>query len=82
MEILHLSNCTRVIGAPDDIKDGSCSGLPVQEYENELGRWCISFWKPSEEEVAQLVNGGVVCLHTRASGRQHPVVAIGTAPLE
>ena len=82
MEILTLANCNDIIGAPSDMQDGSCSALPVEKYtDDQGGMWCASFWKPSEEEVAVLVNGGVIALHVRAAGRQHPVVAIATTAL-
>lgn len=82
MDILHLANCNLVIGAPSDMRDGSCNALPVQVYTDEQqNQWACSFWKPSEEELKQLNEGGVICLHVRAGGRQHPVVSLGTSPL-
>lgn len=83
MDILHLSNCNLVIGKPSDMTDQQCVGLPVEVYtDDDNCMWCRSFWKPSEEEVAMLVKGGAVALHVRAGGRQHPVVSVGTTPLE
>jgi hypothetical protein len=82
MDIVHLTNCNLVIGPPSDMQDGSCANLPVEVYKDEAGAvWSRSFWKPSPEDLATLNAGGVIDLHIRASGRQHPVVALGTAPL-
>lgn len=82
MNIVHTADCTRVIGAPDDMKEPACVGLPVMEFEDEHGRWSVSFWQPSDEERAMLAAGAGVCLHVRATGRQHPVVALGVLPSE
>lgn len=82
MDILHLSNCNSVIGPPSDMQDGSCSSLPVEVYQDGVGAvWSRSFWKPSQDELAILNAGGVIDLHIRASGRQHPVVAVGATPV-
>lgn len=82
MEILKHPLCTGSIGAPSDMPEPVCSALPVAYREDEHGKWTVSFWQPSADELAQLVAGGAVALHVRASGRQHPVVAMDVQPLE
>lgn len=80
MEIQRHPSCTLDIGAPSDMQDGSCSALPVAVHTDEYGTWGTSFWKPCQEELDALNNGGAVFLQVRASGRQHPVVALGVTP--
>ena len=80
MEIRRHPDCTLDIGAPSDIKDGSCLPLPVEVIADRYGRWARSFWKPDEFELAALNAGGAVVLEVRADGRQHPVVAVRTTP--
>lgn len=78
MKIVNHPLCTAVIGAPSDMRDGSCSGLPVAYTTDEYGTWALSFWKPDAEELAMLMNGGGIVLHVRAHGRQHPVIGMAT----
>lgn len=82
MEIVNHSSCNLVIGAPADMSNGACSSLPVLQHQDENGLWSISFWKPSEEELKQLQEGGYIALWVRASGRQHPVVGMSSHPAE
>ncbi len=87
MDIINHPCCTRIIGAPADMlagdgTNGTCSGLPVAEVTDEYGTWSVSFWKPTPEELARVTAGGTVALWVRASGRQHPVVALNTQPPE
>lgn len=83
MEIINHPFCNQVIGAPADMKPGNgidpgtCGNLPVYGYRNDEGQWSASFWRPSEEEIQQLTLGGYIVLNVRASGRQHPVIAMG-----
>ena len=80
MDIINHPACTEVIGAPADITDGSCLGLPVAIVEDQYGMWSVSCWKPSKEELAVLIDGGSITLWVRAKGRQHPVVSMGVDP--
>lgn len=80
MEVRKHISCTQVIGAPSDMQDGSCSGLPVMYQQDQYGIWACSFWKPDTEELAALNAGGSVVLQIRAAGRQHPVVGMGVTP--
>jgi hypothetical protein len=72
--------CTAVIGAPADMQDGSCSGLPVHYHTDEHGTWAVSFWKPEVHDLLELARGGSIALWVRAPGRQHPVVAMAVQP--
>lgn len=76
MEIQKHPACTTIIGAPSDIQDGSCAGLPVFYVKDNHGIWANSFWKPTADELAALNAGGSVVLIVRAAGQQHPVVAL------
>ncbi len=78
MDTQKHAACTNVIGAPEDMQDGSCAGLPVLYVKDDNGIWAHSFWKPNEAELAALNNGGSVVLGVRAAGRQHPVVYLTT----
>lgn len=79
MEIFKHPVCTTEIGAPSDMQDGSCSALPVLITKDEYGMWTNSFWKPDQDEIVALINGGSVRLQVRCSGRNHPVVAVDVA---
>lgn len=79
MEIYHHPACTHTLGAPADMQDGSCDALPVAYQDTEHGRFAVSFWLPSAEELAELNAGQPVALGVRAVGRQHPVVFVATA---
>lgn len=67
-------------GAPNDMQDGSCAGLPVTTTRDEYGIWHNSFWKPTAAELAALNAGGSLVLQIRGPG--HPVVALGVTPEE
>ena len=58
------------------MQDGSCSSLPVFNYEDEYGMWCASYWKPDEAELAALNAGGSIRLEIRCSTRNHPVIGV------
>lgn len=76
MDIIEHPACTEVLGPPSDINDGSCENLPIATYEDKDGPWCVSFWKPSADELAVLNDGGTIAIHIRAKGRQHPVIGL------
>lgn len=80
MKIVKHPACTEVIGAPADMQDGSCEGLPVMYQTTEHGQFAVSFWQPEPDDLAELLAGGGIALHVRAAGRQHPVVMVGTFP--
>jgi len=76
MRIQHHPACDHLLGAPSDMQDGSCSGLPVAYTEDQYGTWANSFWKPDPEELEALNNGGSIMLQIRAVGKRHPVVGM------
>lgn len=84
MYIVNHPLCNETLGAPADLKEGdgiepgTCSILPIFQYRDEDGPWAVSFWKPSQEELDRLNQGGYITLQVRAQGRQHPVVSMGT----
>lgn len=80
MNIINHPLCTAVIGAPADMQDGSCEGLPVAYDTDQYGTWAVSFWRPEDGELATLNDNGVITLYVRATGRQHPVVGLGVYP--
>lgn len=82
MDILKHPLCTSSIGAPADMPEPACSALPCTFREDEHGKWTVSFWQPSADELVQLFAGGAIALRVRASGRQHPVVGMGVQPSE
>ena len=68
-----------VLGQPknwDEEKMGVCQPLYLYHNEGELH----SIWKPTEEELAILAQGGGVVLTVIGNG--HPVVRLGVAEIE
>lgn len=80
MEIFNHPFCEQELGAPADMQDGSCDSLACTTYSDQYGDWTVSFWKPTAEELNILNEGGCVQLFVRATGDQHPVVALGAFP--
>lgn len=78
MDIFQHPLCTESIGAPSDMED--CQPLPVATYVDGDGKWTVSFWKPTPEDIKNLLANGSIALFVRASGRQHPVVSVTTQP--
>jgi uncharacterized membrane protein len=77
MDIIQHPACTETLCAPSDMQDGSCDSLPVAVTEDEHGYWSVSFWKPTQDDLDVLNDGGTIALWVRAKGRQHPVVGLG-----
>jgi hypothetical protein len=75
MKIITHPLCCREIGAPADMRDGSCAPLPVAIETNVYGTWLVSFWQPDVDELTTLNAGGGITLQVRSL--QHPVVALG-----
>ena len=81
MEIVHHPLCNAVIAPPADMPEPTtCLPLPIHQHKDGHGVWSVSFWKPSDEEIAQIVAGATIALHVRAAGRQHPVVGLAVQP--
>lgn len=79
MNIFNHPLCNEELPKPSDMTDEQCALLPVCVMDDEAGRRAISFRKPDAAELEVLTAGGTVQLWVRASGRQHPVVAVGAA---
>jgi hypothetical protein len=76
MQILELTNKTRTLSAPsnwDDV-DGKCSGLDIFDLETKNGNLMLSMWKPSVEDVKNLIEGANIVVGIY--GTNHPVICI------
>ena len=73
MEIVKIEGATRVLGAPADWdhNKAECVGLPIVDHPEG---WMISEWRPTQEELRALIEGGTVRLWV--GGSAHPVVSI------
>lgn len=74
----HIQHSTNngVLGAPKGWKQDElpCSALPVTHVDDEHGHSIVSFWKPTPEEIAQLMDGASIALWV--IGRTMPPVAL------
>jgi hypothetical protein len=63
---------------PDDMSDDECGRLPVAVGTRHEGKYpCIvSAFKPTDEEIDTLVNGGTIYLHVLGTGM--PPVRLST----
>ncbi len=75
----HPSN-TRVLGAPKGWDQAAleCGGLAVTETTINGAPCMVSYWKPTEAEIANILAGGLVALWI--IGTNHPPVALGVEP--
>lgn len=81
MNFVRHPNTNLVFGAPIDWDDekGHCDALPVVMAEDpDLGPVVKSYWKPSEADLKQLIEGGFICLTIVGQGM--PPVALHTEP--
>ena len=76
--VQHPSN-NDVLGAPAfwDQKRLPCDALPITRTELDGMPAMISFWRPTDDELAMLNQGGLVALHVLGAG--HPPVALAVA---
>ncbi len=77
MKALSLAAETHSLGAPanwDEEKMGTCDSLSVIVRDGVT----YSAWRPSEEELALLNDGGVVVLTVASEG--HPPVMLDVQP--
>ena len=78
MNPIRFASANAALSAPpdwDEEKNGPCQDLPVLRNENGF----LSVWKPTDEELAILANGGAVYL--TVMGASHPVVILGATEL-
>lgn len=75
----HTNNA--VLGAPAgwDQVQLPCSALPITRTECEGAPAVVSYWKPSENELAILIGGGSVALWV--IGTTMPPVMLAVDPL-
>lgn len=76
MIIKRIEGASRVFGAPPDWdgKDMRCGALPVVDVETPEGKFMVSAWEPSPQELQALMSGETIKLWIRGTG--HPVVAL------
>ena len=80
MQAIKLVDETRAIGKPKDWNDeenGPCLTLSVSDIELNHCNVMVSGWKPNEEELAMLNEGGHIYLGIY--GTTHPVVFLVAA---
>lgn len=77
-KIQHPSN-NGVLGAPKGWEQGKipCSALAVTHTEVDGAPCVVSYWRPTEQELAELNAGHFVTLHV--IGYTMPPVAVGVA---
>lgn len=83
MRSVQIKDSAHNYGAPehwDATRDGECGVLSVrvQEFGANKLRECVSAWRPTSEELALLVRGGVVILSI--IGGQPPVMLTVEGP--
>ena len=57
----------------DEEKNGLCASLSIMTQDDNF----ISFWKPTDLELEQLIDGGFVAI--KVFGTYHPAIALGVA---
>lgn len=63
MRFVQDLRCNSVIGAPPGTPIEECSALPIRRAQYEDGTPVIqSFWKPTEEELKNLIAGKPIML--------------------
>lgn len=68
----HASN-NMILKAPEDMPD--CETVPATlVFDSDTETRVLTFWRPTEEELAALNKGHSVCLHV--FGRAHPPVSL------
>lgn len=81
MKALKLPITNKVLGAPkdwDEAKHGPCDGLPVHISEQNGMPVIFSYWQPSPEEIALIINGMPIRL--AVFGHAHPPVGMDVEP--
>lgn len=79
--IQHKSNNT-LLSAPKGVKDEDCSALPTTRIQFKFepnqpnpGEACVSYWKPTDNEIALLRQGNAV--RVTVWGHTHAPIALG-----
>ena len=81
MDFVQFPEATHLIGAPKGSTDGDVQGLPaaigtVVLKSGTPAPCIVSCFKPSAEEIEELINGGALYLHIISNVQ--PVVSIST----
>lgn len=69
MNPIHHPLCNDVLRAPEGATD--CSDLPILRNPTYI----VSFWKPSDEQLAALIAGGTVAVQCHS--QTHPPISLG-----
>ena len=73
MRVHQHRTSNMILKAPDGMVD--CDTVPATlVFDTDVDMRICTFWRPTEEELAQLNKGHTICLHVY--GRMHPPVAI------
>lgn len=73
----HKSN-NHVLGAPSGVSIDECEALSITVINYDCGHVGLkSFWRPTDEELEILLQGGFVTLEVL--GNNHPPVILGTS---
>ena len=72
-----IEGFTRTLGAPIDISEDECQPLAIRDELGLLSNEMWSEWKPTEEELEALNQGGSVFL--KVCGAAHPMVWLAAA---
>jgi hypothetical protein len=82
MKIVIPAQFDHALNAPSGwspTRHGPCAALPVQLRQTEAGLAQVSFWRPSQDEIAQLALGHSIALWVVGP---HPVVSISVEDVE
>ncbi len=77
MKPIPIKDMTRDLAKPQGWNEtihGSCGTLPIRDEPHISGNVMLSHWRPSEEELLLLNEGGIVEL--MVCGSLHPPVSI------
>lgn len=80
MLIKRILGADMIFGAPPDwdaSKMKGCAGIPVRNVDTPEGRFMVSAWEPTPDELRRMLDGEPVYLWVRGSG--HPVLSITVA---
>lgn len=69
MKSIEFPEANTKLGPPADMTREDCSDLHI--YRD--GVYCISCWKPTEEEIEEIQSGKPIWLYVHSGGTQTPV---------
>lgn len=75
MLIRRINGADVLFSAPADAN--GCAGLSVRRVDTPAGRFVVSAWEPTPDEMRRIVAGEPIYLWVRGSG--HPVVSLTVA---